>query len=191
MSHSMAPSGARRTHAPRRPTRPCAVSAIALCGLILCGSAGAADVPGVSSPTAPQDPGSGLSGDPAVNLNTMADHLDTDATRVVMLVASLPITQDDLAGVIRSMPANMGNLPGPEIYRRALDVMVRQKAMVLHAKQDHLEQDPALNRQGQIAFERIISDAWLQRRATAAVTEQALHARYERDFAGRPGPALP
>jgi len=117
----------------------------------------------------------------------MADHLDENPNHVVLQVLTMPITQDDLAGVVRAMPANQGNLPGPEIYRRALDVVVRQKVMVLRAKQEHLDQDPALIRQGQIAFERIISDAWLKRQSDAAVNDQALHALYNQEYAGQTG----
>ena len=121
-------------------------------------------------------------------LRLMAAHLDQDPKHVVLQIANLPITQDDLAGVIRSMPPNMGDLSGTDIYRRALDVMIRQKAMVMPAKEDHLDQDPALIHPGQVAFERIISDAWLKRRADAGVTDKALHALYDRDYAGKPGP---
>ena len=40
----------------------------------------------------------------------------------------------------------------------------------------------------QVAAERVQADAWLNRKADEAVTEAALHARYDRDIAGRPGP---
>jgi peptidyl-prolyl cis-trans isomerase C len=43
-------------------------------------------------------------------------------------------------------------------------------------------------RRQQIATDRVLSDAWLARKGDAAVTEAALHARYDRDVAGRPGP---
>ncbi len=162
-------------------------------GMLLSGIASAADTPPVATAPLATPPGlpgqtSGLSDDPGHLLNILADYLDKDPDHVVIQVGTIPITQDDLAGVIRSMPPNQGNLPGPEIYRRALDVMVRQKAMVLRAKQDHLDHDPALIRQGQVAFERIISDAWLRRRSDSAVTEQALHALYDQQYANKPGP---
>jgi peptidyl-prolyl cis-trans isomerase C len=39
-----------------------------------------------------------------------------------------------------------------------------------------------------MAVERALGEAWLKRRADAAVTDKALHERYDRDVAGKPGP---
>ncbi len=125
---------------------------------------------------------------PAETLTAMADYLDKDPDLVVLTLETLTITQGDLAGVIRAMPPSLANLGFQDIYQRAMDVMTRQKAMVLRARRDGLDTDAAVIRRGKTAFERILSDAWLTRQADAAVTEQALHARFDRDVAGRPAP---
>jgi peptidyl-prolyl cis-trans isomerase C len=128
-----------------------------------------------------------LSDDPGSLLKAMAAHLDADPNFVVVKVENLAITNTDLAGVIRSFPPNTGNLPYPDVYRRALDIMIQQKAMVLNARLEHLDQDPAVRHRGEIALERVLADAWLTRRSDAAVTEKALRERYEKEFAGKPG----
>jgi peptidyl-prolyl cis-trans isomerase C len=184
----MAQSEVNWPRAAARGAKPVGVLTLTLCSLILSGAAVAADTRDSTPPSPPPDQAVNHSQDPGVTLTTLADHLDKDANHVVVQIATLPVTQADLAGVIRSMPPSMGNMPGPEIYRHALDVMVRQKAMAVHAMQDHLDQDPALIRQGRVAFERIISDAWLQRQSDIAVTDKALHALYDRDYVGNPGP---
>jgi peptidyl-prolyl cis-trans isomerase C len=180
------PSNVILAHEPTARAAAARVLALTLGGLLLCG---AADPTGTQPATPPPAAASNVIHDPGAMLNALADHLDTDPNHITLQIGPLPITQDDLAGVIRTMPPSMGNLSGPDLYHRALDVMARQKAMVLHAKQEHLDQDPTLIHEGQIAFERIISDAWLKRQADAAVTNEALRARYDHDFANSAGPA--
>ncbi len=128
-----------------------------------------------------------LPADPALVLASMADQLDKKPDFVVLQLETMPITQHDVAGVIRAMPIGMASLSFEDVYRRALEVTVRQKAMVLRAKLEKLDQEPAIIHQGQIAFERVLADAWLKRKADAAVTDKALHDRYDHDVAGKPG----
>jgi peptidyl-prolyl cis-trans isomerase C len=124
---------------------------------------------------------------PGDRLAIMADRLDMDPNFVVLQLESLTITQADVADVVRTMPASMGSLEYQDVYRRALDLVTRQKALVLRARRDHLDKDPAVVHRGEIAFERVLGDAWLKRQADAAVTDKALHERYDRDVAGKPG----
>jgi peptidyl-prolyl cis-trans isomerase C len=186
MPHIAPPSTVILAHEPTPRATAARVLALTIGGLLLCG---AADPTGTQPATSPPAAALNVIHDPAAMLNALADHLDADPNHVALQIGPLPITQDDLAGVIRTMPPSMGNLSGSDLYHRALDVMARQKAMVLHARQEHLDQDPTLIHEGQIAFERIISDAWLKRQADAAVTEEALRARFDHDFANSPGPA--
>jgi peptidyl-prolyl cis-trans isomerase C len=121
-------------------------------------------------------------------MQEMADQLERRPDFVVLQLQTLPITQRDVAGVIRSMPVGMAGLGFQEVYRRALDITLRQKAMVLHARLEKLDKDPTVIHQGEIAFEHVLADAWLKRKSDAAVTDKALHERYDRDVAGKPGP---
>jgi peptidyl-prolyl cis-trans isomerase C len=118
----------------------------------------------------------------------MAEQLDLKPDFVVLQLDTLPITQHDIADAIRAMPVGMANLGFQEVYRRALDVAVRQKAMVLRARLEKLDKDPLVIHQGEIAFEHVLADAWLKRHTDAAVTDKSLHERYDRDIAGKPGP---
>jgi peptidyl-prolyl cis-trans isomerase C len=74
-----------------------------------------------------------------------------------------------------------------DIYKHVLDVLVREKVMVLKARELGLDKDPAVIQKGHIAFEKILAEEWLSRKADAAVTEAALHARYDSEIAGKPG----
>jgi peptidyl-prolyl cis-trans isomerase C len=181
------------THPPRtrRGTTPSGVLALTLFGLFLSDPARAADISAPASPSswssaAYQIPA--VVADPAMTLATMANHLEQQPDFVVLRFETLPITRHDVAGVIRAMPLGMANLSFDDVYHRALDVSVRQKAMVMRARLENLDKDPVVIHQSDIAVEHVLADAWLRRRADAAVTDQALHERYDRDIAGKPGP---
>jgi peptidyl-prolyl cis-trans isomerase C len=118
----------------------------------------------------------------------MAGELDRNGNVVVLMLADKPITQADMADVIRTMPVNFASLGFGEVSRRALDVLVSQKAMALDAQKEGLDKDPAVIRRGKTAVERVLADAWLTRHGNAAVTDAALHARYDSEVAGKPGP---
>ena len=129
-----------------------------------------------------------LPANPAMVLAAVASHLDQDPNLVMLTVDALPITQADVAGIVRTLPVSFGGLGTPEIFRRAMEVLIRQKVMVLNARKLGLDKDPDIIRQGQIAFEKVLADAWLTRKSDAAVSDAALHARYDHDVAGKPGP---
>jgi peptidyl-prolyl cis-trans isomerase C len=138
-------------------------------------------------PPAPKSP-KPMVDDPAEMMAEMVRQLEKNPDFVVLMVESLPITQRDMADVVRTMPTNLANLGFPEVSRRALDVLVSQKAMVLNARKEGLDKDPAVLRRENVAIERVLSDAWLKKVEDAAVTDQALHTRYDREVANRPGP---
>jgi peptidyl-prolyl cis-trans isomerase C len=154
-------------------------------GLLICGPLQAAGTPDALPASKQIIP---LQSNPAETLAAMARYFDKDADVVVLKVEGMPITQGDAADVIRSMPASLASLGLPEVYRRAMDVLIRQKAMVLNARKLGLDKDPIVVHGEQVAAERVEADAWLHRKADDAVTPEALHARYDRDIAGRPGP---
>lgn len=129
-----------------------------------------------------------LAANPAEMMAAMARELDRNGSVVVLRLADKPITQAEMADVIRTMPDNFASLGFEEVSRRALDVLVSQKAMALDAQKEGLDKDPAVIRRSETAVERTLADAWLTRHGNAAVTDAALHARYDSEVAGKPGP---
>jgi len=170
-----------RVRTTRRVVNSASVLAMVLSMVNLPGPTYAADTPS-SPPTAEKPVGPDR---PATMLGTMADHLETQPDFVVLNLEGLSITQHDVAGVIRAMPTGMAALGFQKVYQLALDVMVRQKAMVLHARLEHMDKDPAVIHQQELASERALADAWLKRQVDAAVTDQAVHERYDRDAASK------
>jgi peptidyl-prolyl cis-trans isomerase C len=162
---------------------------LAWTGLVLSGSvlvcpARADEAPAAAKPAQPAP----LAANPAEMMAAMARELDRNGNVVVLMLADKPITQAEMADVVRTMPNNFASLGFEEVSRRALDVLVSQKAMALDAQKEGIDKDPAVIRRGRTAVERALADAWLTRHGNAAVTDAALHARYDNEIAGKPGP---
>ena len=134
------------------------------------------------------DPSPILLPNPAAVMNEMARALEREAALPVLHLDGSSITRGDVAGVVRAMPASFASLGSDDVYKYAMEVLVRQKAMVLNARRQGLDKDPEVLRRGAAALERVMADTWLARQADAAVTEATLRARYARDVAGKPGP---
>jgi peptidyl-prolyl cis-trans isomerase C len=118
----------------------------------------------------------------------IAAMLDRHADHVAVHIDDIPITQGDAAEYVRSMPVSMASLGFEGVFRQAMEALIRQKMMVVNAKKEGLDKNPAVIRSGQIMAEKVLADAWLAQKANEAVTDKALHARYDRFVAGKPGP---
>jgi peptidyl-prolyl cis-trans isomerase C len=124
----------------------------------------------------------------AVVLSAMAHELDKNPNQGVFVLETITITQGEMADVIRSMPVSMASMGYQEVSKRAIEILVSQKAMVLNALKEGLDKDPAAIRRTKALSDRALADAWLSRKGDAAVTDHALHTLYIRDIAGKPGP---
>ena len=164
--------------------------------IALAGVAHAADTP---KPAAPPTQTSGQTAPapttmtpllitPAEALAEMADSLAKNGNVSVVTIEGKPITQADAADVVRAMPAALASLGIHVLYQRALDQLIRERLMVLDARKAGFDKDPNVLRRQGAATDRVLADAWLSHKVDALVTDQALHARYDRDIAGKPGP---
>ena len=125
---------------------------------------------------------------PAEAMAGMAESLDKKADAVVLEVEGRPITQGDIADMLRAMPVSMATLGFDGLVRRSLEQLARQKAMVIAAEKLNIDKDPAVRRRLRAASERALAEEWIAQAVTAAVPEAAVRARYDRDVAGKPGP---
>jgi peptidyl-prolyl cis-trans isomerase C len=118
----------------------------------------------------------------------MARELDKNPDQGVFVLETITITQGEMADVIRSMPVSLASLGYAEVSKRAIETLVSQKAMVLNALKEGLDKDPSVIRRTKTLRDRVLADAWLNRKGDAAITDHALHTLYVRDIAGKPGP---
>jgi peptidyl-prolyl cis-trans isomerase C len=154
----------------------------------LAGAAYAADPPTPVPPVSTTATQSSLLPAPVEAMTRMADNLDKDSGFVVAMVAGSPITKGDVADAMRAMPVSLASLGYKALFTRAMDQLLRQRLAAASAEKQGLDKDPTVSRREKTAADRVLAEAWVDRQADAAVTEQALHARYDREIAGKPGP---
>jgi peptidyl-prolyl cis-trans isomerase C len=162
--------------------------ALALAGLTLAGPVLADGTPSARPAAQLPKPMPEIVPNPAEIMATMAHELDKNPNQGVFVLETITITQGEVADVIRSMPVALASLGYAEVYRRAVETMVSQKAMVLNALKQGLDKDPTVIRKTRALADRALADAWLTEKGNTGISEEKLHTRYDRDYAGKPGP---
>jgi len=106
---------------------------------------------------------------------------------VVAKVDKAEIHLSDVSDAVASLPDQYRNMPAPMLYPMLLDQAVDRKALVALARRQGLDKDPQVQRQLALAEEMALQNALLARMVGPQVSEQAMHARYDHDIAGKPG----
>ncbi len=109
------------------------------------------------------------------------------ADPVVAKVSGDTIHLSDISEAAQSLPAEYRNMPPTVLYPMLLDRMIDQKAIVDLARKQKLDQDPAVQRQMARAGEQALQSALIARDVGPQVNDQAVHARYDSDIAGKSG----
>ncbi len=119
------------------------------------------------------DPGSGI---------------DKAANTMIAEVEGRSITLGDVGDAIRALPGAMARLPFEALYPGVLQQLIRREALVIRAQNQGLDEDPVVRRKIRAATDDVLEDEYLHREGAKGITEEALLARYNRDFEGKPGP---
>ncbi len=120
-----------------------------------------------------------MSGDPAKPPPVVADP-------VVASVEGHLIYLSDLGRASQTLPENLRGLPFDTLYPVLLDRMIDHESLVIMARRIGLEDNKDVQRDIQAAVEKILEGAYLGVEAAPKVTEQAIQARYNRQYANRP-----
>jgi peptidyl-prolyl cis-trans isomerase C len=115
-----------------------------------------------------------------------ATPLQGAADPVVGSVEGHLIYLSELGEASKTLPDNLRGLPFDTLYPVLLDRMIDHQALVIMARRKGLEDKKQVRHDIQAATERILEGAYLNEAATPSVTEQAIQARYNRQFANRP-----
>jgi peptidyl-prolyl cis-trans isomerase C len=105
---------------------------------------------------------------------------------VIAIVEGHLIHLSELGRAARALPENLRGLPFETLYPVLLDRIVDHEALVMMAKRNGLEGRADVQQEIQAATGRILEGAWLGQDAAPKVTEEAIRARYNRQFANRP-----
>jgi peptidyl-prolyl cis-trans isomerase C len=103
----------------------------------------------------------------------------------VASVEGHPIHLSDLAEAMKTLPDNLRGMSYDALYPVLLNRMVDHEALVMMAKRKGLEQTKTVQREIQTATERVLEGAYLGQVAAPLVTEQAIQARYNQQYANR------
>jgi peptidyl-prolyl cis-trans isomerase C len=106
---------------------------------------------------------------------------------VVAAVDGKPIHLSDLKDAVQSLPENVRGMPPQTLYPMLLDQLIDGRALVSEAHKSGLDKDPAVQRQVTAAEDRALQTAVLSKQVGPAVTDDAVHARYDQEIAGKPG----
>jgi peptidyl-prolyl cis-trans isomerase C len=106
---------------------------------------------------------------------------------VVATVNGQAIHLSDLSEAARGLPENMRGMPESVLFPLILERQVDLKALAAQARKEGLDQDPTVKRQIALATESALQGALLAREVGPKVSEQAVHAKYDAEIAGKPG----
>ncbi|HME24463.1 MAG TPA: peptidylprolyl isomerase [Acetobacteraceae bacterium] len=109
------------------------------------------------------------------------------ADPIVAKVDGQPIHLSDLKDAAQGLPENVRGMPPQTLFPMLLDQLIDGRALVAEARKSGLDKDPTVQRQVTAAEDRALQTAMLNKEVGPSVTEDAVHARYDQEFAGKQG----
>jgi len=106
---------------------------------------------------------------------------------IVAKVDGQPIHLSDLKDAAQGLPENVRGMPAQTLFPMLLDQLIDGRALVAEARKSGLDKDPTVQRQVTAAEDRALQTAVLNKEVGPSVTEDAVHARYDQEFTGKPG----
>jgi len=106
---------------------------------------------------------------------------------VIAKVGPDTIHASDLADAAQSLPEQLQGMPPSMLYPMLLDQLIDRDAIVQAAKKQGLQSDPVVQKAIQRATDTALQNALLTRAIAPTLTDAAIKARYDRDYAGKPG----
>jgi peptidyl-prolyl cis-trans isomerase C len=92
----------------------------------------------------------------------------------------------DLTRITASLPDQMRSLPFDSIMPVLLDRMIDHEALTMTARRAGLDRRPEIQREMRAAADLVLERAWLAVVTPPKVTDAAIEARYNRQYANRP-----
>jgi peptidyl-prolyl cis-trans isomerase C len=111
----------------------------------------------------------------------------SDADPILAKVNDHVIHMSDLKAAIEMLPQQARSMPPQQLYPMLLDQLIDGQALLIEAKKTGLDKDPAVQHLMQIAQDRALQSALLNKAIRPLVSEEAIKARYDQEYAGKPG----
>jgi peptidyl-prolyl cis-trans isomerase C len=106
---------------------------------------------------------------------------------VVARVGGEEIHLSDMSEAVQSLPDEVRSMPPQVLYPMLLDQMIDRKTLVIAARKQGLDKDPAVQRAIARATDQALQNALLSRDLGPSVTDAAIKARYEATVAKKSG----
>ncbi|MCQ8279008.1 peptidylprolyl isomerase [Acetobacteraceae bacterium KSS8] len=110
-----------------------------------------------------------------------------DNNPVVASVNGQPIHLDDVRAAAQALPEDMRSVPPQMLFPMLVNQLIDQKALVIAAKKEGLEKDPAAQKAMQAAADQALQNVYLSRIVGPQADDAAVKDVYARDYAGKPG----
>ena len=106
---------------------------------------------------------------------------------VVARVNGRELHLSDVSEAAQTLPDEVRSMPPQVLYPMLLDQMVDREALVLEAQKEGLDKDPQVQRAMARANDTVLQNAILSRAIGPSVTDAALHAKYDAEYANKTG----
>jgi peptidyl-prolyl cis-trans isomerase C len=106
---------------------------------------------------------------------------------VVARIDGTDIHFSDVQAAIGNLPEQYRSLPPQMLYPMLIDQLIDRRAVVLLARKDGLEKDPAVQQQVARATDQALQNALFTKEISPLISEKAIKARYDATIAGKPG----
>ena len=141
------------------------------------------------APAYAQQPAHGAQAEPAQPDNAQGAPQGAQVPNPVLAkVGDKEVHQSDLAAAAQGLPEQYRNLPPQVLYPMLLDQVIDREALVMQARKEGLQGDPKVQEQMRAADDRVLQNALLSREVGPTLTEAAVRAQYDKEYAGKPGP---
>lgn len=111
-----------------------------------------------------------------------------DANPLVATVDNIQIHLNDLRDAARQLPPQLQQLPPEKLMPMLVNQLVDRKALLIEAQKQDLAKDPTVAAAMQAAADVELENAYVQKGVAGQVTDTAVQAIYNRDYANKPGP---
>lgn len=111
----------------------------------------------------------------------------TEADPVLATVNGQPIHLSDVKEATTALPPQARNMPPQQLYPMMLEQLIDARALLIQAQRTGLDKDPEVQRTMQMAQERALESALLNKVVRPQVTDEAVKARFDQEIAGKTG----
>jgi peptidyl-prolyl cis-trans isomerase C len=109
------------------------------------------------------------------------------ADPVLAKVGGQDIHLSDLKAAAETLPPQARARPPQQLYPMLLEQMIDAQALLIEAQKTGLDKDPEVQRTMRLAQERALESTMLNKAVRPQVTDEAVKARYDQDYAGKSG----